>query len=310
VLELADGIRRVTFPLPLGIDHVHVYFVRASDGSWLLVDTGLGLAGPEARWAPLLAELDAPVTRIAITHFHPDHVGDAAPVAELTAAPVFEGREDVAQCRRVWGPARAPERQIAHSVANGMPAAEAEEIRGDSALLAGVVHPPERTEPLEPGARFDGWEILHLPGHADGHLAFLRDGILLAGDTILGHISPVVGLYPDCRPDPLGDYLATLERIAELAPAIAFAGHGEPIADPAGRARELLAHHRRRLDDTRAALVGGPVSAYDVSCRVFPSDLAPSLRRFAFAETLAHLERLVRDERAERLDEDGHVLYR
>ena len=62
-------------------------------------------------------------------------------------------------------------------------------------------------EPLGPGEQLDGWEVLHLPGHADGHLALLRDGILVAGDTLLGSITPNVGLYPDSRPDPLADYL-------------------------------------------------------------------------------------------------------
>jgi glyoxylase-like metal-dependent hydrolase (beta-lactamase superfamily II) len=310
MLELADGIRRVTFPLPLGIDHVHCYLVRGSDGSWLLVDSGLGLPGAEERWTGVLDALDAPVTRIAITHFHPDHVGDAASVAELTSAVVLQGRVDEEQCRRTWGSERNPDRYIGHALANGLPPEEADELRRETDALARVVHPVESPLPLEPGDELDGWRVLHLPGHADGHLALLRDGIMLAGDTILDPISPVVGLYPDASPDPLGDYLDSLRRIVELAPRIAFAGHREPIADPAARAQELLEHHRRRLDDTLRALALEPLSGYEVSHRVFPSALAPALRRFALAETLAHLERLVREERAERLEESGRTLYR
>lgn len=308
--EVADGIRRVTFRLPLGIDHVHCYLVRHSDGSWLLVDAGLGLPDAEARWAPVLDALDAPVTRLAITHFHPDHVGDAAAVAELTGATVLQGREDEEQCRRTWGSERVPGRYVEHAVANGLPREEAEELRRETDALARLVHPVESPQPLEPGEELDGWRILHFPGHADGHLAFLRDGILLAGDAILDPISPVVGLYPDARVDPLGDYLDSLRRIAELAPDVAFAGHREPIEDPAGRARELLEHHRVRLDETAAALSPEPRSGYEVSHRVFPSALAPVLRRFALAETLAHLERLVREGRAQRVDESGRTLYR
>jgi glyoxylase-like metal-dependent hydrolase (beta-lactamase superfamily II) len=310
VLEVADGIRRVTFPLPFALDHVHCYCVRASDGGWMLVDTGLGLPGAEERWAPVLAALDGPVTRIVITHFHPDHVGDSAAVAELASAPVFQGADDHAQCRRIWGEERRPERYAAHVLAHGLPAAELGDLRRESDALAQLVHTVASPEPLEPGDVVDGWQVVHLPGHADGHLALLRDGILLAGDAILARISPVVGLYPDARPDPLGDYLGTLERIVELAPEVAFAGHQEPVGDPVARARELLEHHRQRLDDARAALSSEPVSGYDVSRRLFGPELAPAQRRFALAESLAHLERLVRDERAERLDEDGRILYR
>ena len=310
MLELADGIRRVTFPLPFALDHVHCYGVRASDGGWMLVDTGLGLPGAEERWAPVLAALDGPVTRIVITHFHPDHVGDSTAVAELTSAPVFQGSVDHAQCRRIWGEDRRPERYTAHVLAHGLPAAELDDLRRESDALAQLVHMTANPEPLEPDDTIDGWRVVHLPGHADGHLALLRDGVLIAGDAILARISPVVGVYPDARPDPLGDYLGTLERIVELAPSVAFAGHHEPIDDPVTRARELLEHHRQRLDETRAALSAEAVSGYEISKHLFGSELISAQRRFALAESLAHLERLVREGRAERLEEDGRVLYR
>src|SRR4051794_39646769 len=85
--EVADGVLRVTFDLPLGIDHVHCYLLRSSEGGWTLVDTGLGSRDPEARWRPVLDALDAPVERIVVTHMHPDHVGGSRDVAELTGAP-------------------------------------------------------------------------------------------------------------------------------------------------------------------------------------------------------------------------------
>jgi glyoxylase-like metal-dependent hydrolase (beta-lactamase superfamily II) len=309
VIEVAEGIRRLTFPLPFGIDHVHCYLVRQSDGSYMLVDAGLGLPGAAARWARVLAGLDGPIERVVVTHFHPDHVGDSGPVAMLASAPVFQGRADYEQCRRTWGEERSPERYARHALAHGLPPAEVEELRRDSDGIASLVHAAPDPEPLEPGDALDGWQVLHLPGHADGHLALLRDGILLAGDAILARISPAIGFYPDGRPDPLGDYLGTLERIVELAPVVALTGHHEPIADPAGRARELIEHHRERLDATRAALTDTPRSGYEVSLALFGPDLTPTLRRFALAESLAHLERLVREERARRVEEEGRVLY-
>ncbi len=310
MIELAEGIRRVTFPLPLGIDHVHCYLVRTADGGWMLVDTGLGLPDPEARWAPVLAALDGPVTRVVVTHFHPDHVGDAAPIAELSSAPVFQGRADYAQCVRTWGEGRVPERFLRHVLVHGMPPAEGDDLRRESDALAQLVHAAPEPEPLEPGETIDGWRVVHLPGHADGHLALLRGGILLAGDAILARISPAVGVYPDGRPDPLGDYLGSLEQIAELDLVVAFAGHHEPITDPTARARELVEHHRQRLEKTLEALSAGPRSGYDVSLDVFGLELTTVQRRFALAESLAHLERLVREERAERVEDDGRILYR
>jgi glyoxylase-like metal-dependent hydrolase (beta-lactamase superfamily II) len=137
----------------------------------------------------------------------------------------------------------------------------------------------------------------------------MRDGVLVSGDHLLQRISPAVGLYPDSRPDPLGDYLASLERTIELAPRIVYPGHGEPIHDPAGRAHELIEHHRRRLDETARALDDRGLTPFDISLSLFGDDLSPTQRRFAVAETLSHLERLVREGAAARSEIDGTVTY-
>ena len=111
---------------------------------------------------------------------------------------------------------------------------------------------------IDDGEQLDGWELVAAPGHADGQLCLLKDGVLVSADHLLGRISPTVGLWPASRPDPLGDYLGALERTIELAPRIALPGHGEPIEDPVGRAHELIEHHRERLGVAEAALTDRP----------------------------------------------------
>ena len=304
IAEAWDGIWRVTFALPLGIDHVHCYLVRSGDDGLTVVDTGLGVEGAAERWREVLARFDATVRRIVITHFHPDHVGAAADVAAVTNAPVYQGRLDYEQCVRTWGAADAPARVAAYLRAHGMPADNVATLRGPVEQLRRYVRFVRDPELLEPGDRIHGWEILHLPGHADGHLCLVRDGVMIAGDALLATISPNVGLYPDARPDPLGDYLSSLARIAETAPVVALPGHGDPIHDPAARARELISHHEQRLESTLDALRRGPRNAYEISLALFPEPLSPMLRRFALAEARAHLERLVLDGRVERITTD------
>jgi glyoxylase-like metal-dependent hydrolase (beta-lactamase superfamily II) len=309
MVELEAGIRRVTLALPLGIDHVHCYLLPGSDGDWTLVDTGLGLPDAGEQWAQTLDGLGAPVGRIFITHFHPDHIGAAADVAALTGAPVHQGAEDYEQCLSTWGELRNEERMPAYLRAHGTPEPDVESFLDEAAAFVRLIRFERDPVLVGPGEQIDGWELLHLPGHADGHLALLRDGILVAGDTLLGTITPNVGLYPDSRPNPLADYLASLERIVELDPRLALPGHGDPIGDPAGRARELIDHHAHRVDQAAAALDGDPRSAYDISLALFPDPLPATLRRFALAETRAHLEYLVDRDGAARLEQSGRVLY-
>lgn len=307
-MRLDDGIVRITFPLPLGIDHVHAYLLPAGDGGTLLVDTGLGLPGVEEDWAGVLAEIGLP-DRILVTHFHPDHVGGAAIVSGLSGAPVHQGELDYRHCERAWT-AEAAERSWQHLIEHGMPADEADTVRTHQEQLTRFVRYARDPVVVAPGDEIGGWEVLHLPGHADGHLALLRDGLLVAGDALLGGITPNVGLWPASAPDPLSDYLRSLDAIARIAPRLALPGHGERIIDPAGRAEEIVEHHRDRLDRTLVALADEPRSGYELARALFPDALAPPLRRFALAETLAHLEHLVHAGRARRVDADGLVRYR
>jgi glyoxylase-like metal-dependent hydrolase (beta-lactamase superfamily II) len=295
-VQLEDGIQRLTLPLPTGPKHVHCYLAEGT-----LFDTGLGLG--DVPWESVEIE------RIAITHFHPDHVGGAEVAARATRAPVLQGGLDYAQCERVWGSDDWPERMAAWFVRHGVPAGVAEELIVLGHAFAPFIRYAIDPELLYEGTEVGGWRVLELPGHADGHLGFLRDGVLIGGDHVLRRITPAVGLYPESRPDPLGDYLASLQRTIELAPRVIYPGHGEPIHDPARRAGELIEHHRLRLDQHAAALSTVPRTAYEISLHVFGRDLAPTERRFAVAETLSHLERLVRGGRAARSGDDNRVFY-
>jgi glyoxylase-like metal-dependent hydrolase (beta-lactamase superfamily II) len=304
-VELEPGIRRLTMPLPTGPKHVHCYLVRSGDGSWLLVDTGMGYRSDDASQL----SLDVPVSRIVITHFHPDHVGGAAAARELTGARVHQGALDYAQCVRVWGSDDWPERIAEWFDRNGVPPEVMLDLIEGGRVYASFIRYATDPELLYEGDEVGGWQVLELPGHADGHIALVRGDVLIAGDCLLSPITPAVGLWPESRPDPLGDYLRTLKRIAELGPRIVLTGHGEPIENAQERCAEILRHHRKRLDETQALLDAEPRSGYDVSLRLFGTWLEPMQRRFAVAETLSHLERLAREGAARRDMTDGTVTY-
>ena len=307
--ELAGGIRRVTMPLPTRPGHVHCYLLPGEDG-WVLVDTGVGLPDAKDMWAAELALAGGRVATIFVTHFHPDHVGAAADLHELTGARVVQGALDYAQCELVWGNPAWSDRLVDWFRLHGAPDDVTAELVGQSSVYRPFIRYQRDPLLVEAGELVDGWELVAAPGHADGQLCLLRDGVLVAADHVLGRITPTVGLWPASRADPLGDYLAALAATAELDATIALPGHGDPIDDPAGRVRELQEHHRARLEETASALGReGRHTGYELSFALFGSDLRPAGRRFAVAETLSHVERLVREGTARRHEEDGAVTY-
>jgi glyoxylase-like metal-dependent hydrolase (beta-lactamase superfamily II) len=307
--ELEGGIRQVTLPLPTRPGHVHAYLLPGEDG-WIVVDTGVGLPDAKEAWRAELERAGGQVAAIFVTHFHPDHIGAAADLHELTGAPVYEGTLDYAQCELVWGNPAWSERLLDWFQLHGAPPDVTGELVGQSSIYRPFIRYQRDPVLMREGEHLDGWELVAAPGHADGQLCLLKDGVLVAADHLLARITPTVGLWPASRPDPLADFLAALDRTIELDPRIALPGHGELIDDPAGRARELQEHHRVRLEETVAALDGGrPRTGYELSLTLFGDDLKPASRRFAIAETLSHLERLVNEGLARRQEDGSTVTY-
>ena len=306
--ELGDGVLRVTLPLPTRPGHVHAYLLPGDDG-WTLVDTGIGLPDAKESWALELAQAGGRVATVFVTHFHPDHVGAAADLHELTGAPVVQGALDYTQCELVWGNPAWTERLVDWFHVHGAPDDVTAELVGQGSIYRPFIRYQRDPILVEAGEHVDGWELVAAPGHADGQLCLLRDGVLVAADHLLGRITPTVGLWPASRPDPLGDYLVALDRTIELAPRIALPGHGDPIENPAGRARELQEHHRVRLEEATVALGSEPQTAYEISFALFGRELPAAGRRFAIAESLSHLERLIHMGQARRHEVDGAVTY-
>ena len=303
VTELEPGVVQVTMPLPWALDHVHCYALAAANG-WTLVDAGLGTRQSLAWWEDVLEALDRPtVTQLVLTHYHPDHLGASAGLARLTGAgQVVQGRLDRALAVAAWeeGDDADYERYLRH---HGMPAdLAAASTRAEIGVAVDLAAPTrlvDEGDVVHAGACT--WRVLHLPGHADGHIALHDDegGRLIGGDVLLDEITPNVGRWPDTAPDPLGRYLATLHRVADLAPTTVYPGHGPVIRTAAARADDIARHHDERLDVAASALAEGAESAYEAAQAIWRDEpLGFHEQRFALVEAISHLERLAATGRA------------
>lgn len=268
---LAPGLRLVLAPNPSPMTFRGTNSYVLGEGAVAVIDPG---PADPAHLRALLAAL-APgerVSHILVTHAHLDHSPLARPLAEATGAPVLAFGSATA------GRSAAMARLAAKGLAGG------EGV--DAGFAPDVV--------LRDGAEVegDGWRLraLHTPGHFGNHMSFLWGDAVFAGDTVMGWSSSLVS-PPD---GDMGAYMASLDRLAELGARRLYAGHGDPVADPAARIAALAAHRRAREAAIREALAAGPADAGTLARRIYtdtPAPLLPAATRNVIAHLLDLMEK-------------------
>jgi len=312
VAQVVDHIWQLKLPVPFPLRFVSVYLVEGDDG-WTLVDAGYDYPPARAAWeagaATAGCDLARDIVRIVVTHFHPDHIGAARWLQERTGAPVCMMGREIPFARKLWGSSETGTFEE-YLVRNGMDLPMAEEA---AAVVRYALPLPEGMVPLRPGEKLPFGEnaarIVHAPGHADNQI-LLHDevrGILFAADHLLLGITPNIGRWPESQPHPLARYLKSLEGMHGLGADLVLPGHGPVFHDLDGRIGELIFHHDERLETMWRAIEDGPKAPFEVSRVVFRGTLTLHQRCFALAETLAHLDHLVLQGRAERIENEAVV---
>ncbi|WP_435128539.1 MBL fold metallo-hydrolase [Halobaculum sp. D14] len=266
----------------------NVYLLDGDDGSGgaaagdevVLVDLGVSIPDVRAELVDGLAAHGhdvSDVDRVFLTHWHADHAGLASFVQAESGATLHAHEADAELI--AGGEAALREerrRQRDRFVDWGIPEEPRQEL---DSFLAGhndLVGDPCDVEPFSDGDTFDvngrTLEAVHLPGHAAGLSAFADEaaGEAFVGDVILPEYTPNVG-GADVRVDaPLSTYVDSLLAVVERDWDVAWPGHRDRIGDPAGRAAEILDHHRERTRRVVDVLDRhGPATPWEVSDRLF-----------------------------------------
>jgi glyoxylase-like metal-dependent hydrolase (beta-lactamase superfamily II) len=144
--------------------------------------------------------------------------------------------------------------------------------------------------------------VVATPGHTRGHVVFhdAEAGALFAGDHVLPHITPSIGVELVRPQSPLRHYLSSLRIVQALPDATLLPAHGPAGGSTHARIEELLAHHDERLTATAAAVDAGASSGFEVANiltwtrrqRRF-GELDTFNQVLAVHEAMAHLEVLV-----------------
>ncbi|MFO7483237.1 MBL fold metallo-hydrolase [Oceanibaculum nanhaiense] len=322
-MRVADGVYWLRMPLPFALDHINLWLLEDGEG-WTIVDTGIGGEKTRTLWEGVFAAtLDGrPVTRILVTHFHPDHIGQAGWLTQRWNAPLW-----MTQAEWLYGRhQRAEDDGSREEVARAFYTRAGVSAEQMPALLERVGRYRKGVEPIPAAYRRmfggetirignRGWQIIIGEGHCPEHacLACPEDGLLISGDIILPRISPNVSLWPqEPDGDPLARYLGCLDRFADLpADTLVLPSHDTPFTGVHERIANLRQHHQHRLDLILADCAEAPRTGIEVMNAMFTRKLDMMQLGFAIGEALAHLNRLLHDGRlARETGPDGVDRYR
>lgn len=193
--------------------YANVYLLSTPAGR-LLVDSGALSHAP--RFAQLLRAFRPDA--LLLTHAHVDHAGNAF-LAARAGVPV-----------------------LAHPLEHPALLGQSHDLPYPAGFpgLGRVIsraHPKLRSvQAARPGEDVLGWRVVHLPGHTPGQVGLLRDGVLIAGDAVVGG--------PDGAHLPRAAYnhdhaqaLSTLRGLLDLDLREVWPGHGGRLTPEQLRAR-------------------------------------------------------------------------
>ncbi len=294
------GVFRLRLPLPWpGVPHCNAWAVQAGDGV-VLFDTGMHQRDSMAHLERAMAMCGLrveDVSAVVCTHAHLDHCGQAAEIMARAGCQLWMHPEQASLRRMMADPQSVLERQLEIARQSGVPEAALQRYAAERGTRDFEVFPvPEPDHALLDGVTIETdlgtWTAYETPGHAPSHVCLYQPEhrLLVSGDHLLGRIS----LYFDYgySPDPVGEYLRSLDVVAGLDARLCLSGHGRTFTDVAAHidASRQLVHER--LAAVERAIAAGPASAFEIVPLVYGEAVSPSNAHWLLSKTLCYLEHL------------------
>jgi len=299
IRQVAHGIHWLRLKLPLALDHVNVWLLEDGE-DWTVVDTGLSDEATKAVWETVLA--DRRVTRLIITHFHPDHAGLAGWLQAKTGAEFWMSRTEWLMARMLLldpePDAREDMDHYLQRLGFGPDTTWDTIYQGRTygtmtGMMPRLFQRLHEAQPLRIGGQV--WRVIRGAGHSPEMACLYCEalGVLIAGDQVLPRISPNIGVNAaEMAGNPLQRFLETLDVFRQFpADTLVLPSHNEPFRGLHDRLDALTAHHQDRLAVLLEACAS-PRTIADLTKFMFRRPLVGFNVMLGAAETLAHVNLL------------------
>jgi glyoxylase-like metal-dependent hydrolase (beta-lactamase superfamily II) len=295
--RVLSGVWRLRLPLDLpGVPHCNAWALQVRHGI-VLVDTGMHDRGSMAYLEQALDRTGHTIDDIrliVITHAHIDHCGQAPPLARQARCEVWmhpawklHAKSDLDRTIEVALQSGVPEERVRRWAENRRRgnSGQAGELYSDRDLVNGATIKTDVGE----------WQVVETPGHAPSHVCLHQPErrLLISGDHLLGRVSQYFDV--GYTPDPVGEFLNSLDVVERLDARLALAGHARPFVDIPGHIqanRDLVAE---RMEAVRAALRDGALTAYEVAHTIYGEAYTDDMASWLMTLTrawLVHLQQL------------------
>jgi len=290
---------RLPLPWP-GVPHCNAWAVRAGDG-FVLFDTGLhqppdSLAHLER--ALEMCDLRLEQARLVVcTHAHTDHYGQAAAIVERAGCELWMHPNHTHMTRMAEDPDAVLAQRLEIARQSGVPAEPLREYAAERGSrksgISGVIEPDRNLlDGVSIGTDMGEWKVYETPGHAPSHVCMFQPEhrLLISGDHLLGRIS----LYFDYgyTPDPVGEFLSSLDTVERLGSRLCLAGHGRTFSDVQAHIRGNRTLVDERLASVRGALAGESLTAFELVPHVYGVSLSPNNTHWLLSKMLGYLTHL------------------
>lgn len=323
VLPIVRGVNWLHMPLPFSLGHINLWLLDDGD-AWSIVDAGVFADETKAVWENVALNLmnGRRLSRVIVTHLHPDHAGAAGWLTDRFDAPLYMSREEYLLFRvLVADTGRAtPEEGDRFYTAAGFAGDQLDYYHKMFGMFGRYTAPmPESYIRLKDGDCLQigahEWEVIVGRGHSPEHACLhCKDAnLLISGDQLLPTISSNVSVFPtEPLANPLADWIESLQGLKSRVPAdvLVLPAHGKPFFGAHVRLDTLINEHIADLDKLQVEC-REPRRAVDVFHLLFKSKIDRNNLIMATGESIAHLNYLLHRGRLEvTRDGDGVDWYR